>query len=128
VKKAWYRAFITGSIWKCSTTFTAFRFDFSKNKESAATVTAAITANTNIVLVHGAWADGSSWNKVIPILQAAGHKKVIAVQLHLHSLSDDVETIKIISNVQMNWSAEIGYTYDILNTFAFVFQITKERY
>ena len=34
---------------------------------------------TNIVLVHGAWADGSSWGKVIPILEKAGHR-VIAVQ------------------------------------------------
>ena len=56
-------------------------------------MTAANTTNTNIVLVHGGWADGSSWNKVIPILQEAGHK-VIAVQLPLHSLSDDVETVK----------------------------------
>ena len=38
--------------------------------------------NMNIVLVHGAWADGSSWSKVIPILENAGHK-VIAVQLPL---------------------------------------------
>jgi pimeloyl-ACP methyl ester carboxylesterase len=36
---------------------------------------------------------GSSWSNVIPILQNAGHK-VIAVQLPLHSLSDDVETVK----------------------------------
>ena len=53
-----------------------------------------MTANaTNIVLVHGLWADGSSWSKVIPILQNAGHK-VIAVQTPAHSLADDVETIK----------------------------------
>src|SRR5262249_60549254 len=32
------------------------------------------TNATNIVLVHGLWADGSSWSKVIPILQKAGHK------------------------------------------------------
>ena len=51
------------------------------------------TNATNIVLVHGLWADGSSWSKVIPILQNAGHK-VIAVQLPLHSLADDVETVK----------------------------------
>ena len=48
---------------------------------------------TNIVLVHGGWADGSGWSKQIPILEKAGHK-VIAVQLPLHSLSDDVETVK----------------------------------
>ena len=51
------------------------------------------TNATNIVLVHGLWADGFSWSKVIPILQNAGHK-VIAVQLPAHSLADDVETIK----------------------------------
>ncbi len=53
----------------------------------------AATNATNIVLVHGLWADGSSWSKVIPILQNAGHK-VIAVQLPLHSLADDVATVK----------------------------------
>ena len=52
-----------------------------------------LSNGTNIVLVHGAWADGSSWNKVIPILQNAGHN-VIAVQLPEHSLADDVETVK----------------------------------
>src|SRR5437588_7394453 len=53
-----------------------------------------VAANaTNIVLVHGLWADGSSWSKVIPILENAGHK-VIAVQLPLHSLADDVATTK----------------------------------
>jgi pimeloyl-ACP methyl ester carboxylesterase len=51
------------------------------------------TNATNIVLVHGGWADGSGWSKEIPILTAAGHK-VIAVQLPLHSLSDDVATVK----------------------------------
>jgi pimeloyl-ACP methyl ester carboxylesterase len=49
--------------------------------------------NMNIVLVHGNWVDGSSWSKVIPILQNAGHK-VIAVQLPLHSLADDIATVK----------------------------------
>ena len=34
------------------------------------------TNATNIVLVHGLWADGSSWNKVIPILQNAGHRVI----------------------------------------------------
>jgi pimeloyl-ACP methyl ester carboxylesterase len=43
----------------------------------------------NIVLVHGAWADGSSWADVIPRLQAAG-LKVTAVQNPLTSLADSV--------------------------------------
>ena len=46
-----------------------------------------------LVLVHGTSVDGSFWNKVIPILQNAGHK-VIAAQLPLHSLADDVDTVK----------------------------------
>jgi pimeloyl-ACP methyl ester carboxylesterase len=47
----------------------------------------------NIVLVHGQFADASSWSKVIPFLQDAGHK-VIAVELPLHSMADDVATVK----------------------------------
>jgi len=43
----------------------------------------------NIVLVHGAFADGSSWAKVITILQAKGYN-VTAVQNPLTSLADDV--------------------------------------
>lgn len=44
---------------------------------------------TSVVLVHGAFADGSSWNKVITRLQK-NHTEVIAVQLPLTSLKDDV--------------------------------------
>jgi pimeloyl-ACP methyl ester carboxylesterase len=51
------------------------------------------TKSTNIVLVHGGWVDGSSWNKVIPILEKAGHK-VIAVQLATQNFANDVETVK----------------------------------
>jgi pimeloyl-ACP methyl ester carboxylesterase len=42
----------------------------------------------NIVLVHGAWADGSSWSGVIPLLEADGYH-VVAAQLPLTSLADD---------------------------------------
>jgi pimeloyl-ACP methyl ester carboxylesterase len=44
---------------------------------------------TSVVLVHGAFADGSSWNKVIQQLQKQ-HTEVIAVQLPLTSLKEDV--------------------------------------
>jgi pimeloyl-ACP methyl ester carboxylesterase len=43
----------------------------------------------NVVLIHGAWADGSSWAEVIPRLQAAG-LKVTAVQNPLTPLADSV--------------------------------------
>ena len=47
----------------------------------------------SMVLVHDAWADGSSWSKEIPILKDAGYN-VTAVQLALHSMVDDVATVK----------------------------------
>jgi pimeloyl-ACP methyl ester carboxylesterase len=53
---------------------------------------AEFTAKT-VVLVHGAFADGSSWQKVIPILLKAG-LKVVAVQNPLDSLENDVAFTK----------------------------------
>jgi pimeloyl-ACP methyl ester carboxylesterase len=51
----------------------------------------------NVLLVHGAWADGSSWAKVIPLLQAAG-LHVTAVQNPLTSLADsDTETKRVLA-------------------------------
>ncbi len=47
----------------------------------------------NVVLVHGAWADGTSWSKIIPLLKSAG-LTVTAVQNPLTSLADDVATTK----------------------------------
>ena len=47
----------------------------------------------NIVLVHGAFADGSCWSKVISQLQAKGYN-VIAAQNPLTSLTDDVAAAK----------------------------------
>ncbi|WP_433379913.1 alpha/beta hydrolase [Actinoplanes sp. CA-142083] len=43
----------------------------------------------NVLLVHGAWVDGSSWNAVIAILQRQGYT-VVAAQLPMTSLTDDV--------------------------------------
>ncbi|WP_285129000.1 alpha/beta fold hydrolase [Leclercia adecarboxylata] len=55
---------------------------------AAASGTALANSKT-VVLVHGAFADGSSWNRVIDKLQNQ-HTEVIAVQLPLTSLKDDV--------------------------------------
>ncbi len=53
-----------------------------------------------VVLVHGAFADGSSWNKVIPLLQAEG-LETIAVQNPLASLQEDVAyTNRAIANAE----------------------------
>ena len=53
-----------------------------------------------VILVHGAWADGSSWNRIIPSLQAAD-LRVIAVQIPLTSVGDDIAaTNRIIADVE----------------------------
>ena len=49
--------------------------------------------NATVVLVHAAWADGSSWNKVIPQLQRLG-LQVVSAQIPLTSLTDDVVAVQ----------------------------------
>src|SRR5258708_6540703 len=61
---------------------TATRGGFEAHAQPAAPVAAR-----NVVLIHGAWADGSSWAEVIPRLQAAG-LKVTAVQNPLTTLAE----------------------------------------
>ena len=68
------------------------------------------TNAANIVLVHGLWADGSSWSKVIPILKNAGHK-VIAVQIPTQSLSEDVETVKRAIDLVGGPTILVGHSY-----------------
>src|SRR5271154_4438052 len=59
-----------------------------------------VRSTATIVLVHGAWADGSSWNKVIALLLAK-NMPVIAVQLPLTSVKDDLAaTSRIIKDTQ----------------------------
>jgi pimeloyl-ACP methyl ester carboxylesterase len=55
-------------------------------------VTTTILAAATVVFVHGAWADGSSWSKVILRLQQKGIETV-AVQNPLTSLADDVAAV-----------------------------------
>jgi pimeloyl-ACP methyl ester carboxylesterase len=47
----------------------------------------------DVMLVHGAWADGSSWSKLIPLLERRGFH-VTAVQLPLTSVAEDVATLR----------------------------------
>jgi pimeloyl-ACP methyl ester carboxylesterase len=47
----------------------------------------------NVVLVHGAWADGSSWTQVIKPLQSRG-LRILAAPIPLTSLSDDVAALE----------------------------------
>jgi pimeloyl-ACP methyl ester carboxylesterase len=67
-------------------------------------------ATKNIVLVHGAWADGSSWSKVIPLLEAKG-LHVVAVQNPLTSLADDVASVKRAIALQDGPVLLVGHSY-----------------
>jgi pimeloyl-ACP methyl ester carboxylesterase len=64
----------------------------------------------NIVLVHGAFADGSSWSKVIPRLQAKGYT-VTAVQNPLTSLADDVAATKRAIDAQNGPVLLVGHSW-----------------
>jgi pimeloyl-ACP methyl ester carboxylesterase len=58
-----------------------------------------MTENVNVVLVHGAWADGSCWSKVIPLLEAKG-LRVTAAQIPLTSLADDAAVARrLVENI-----------------------------
>jgi pimeloyl-ACP methyl ester carboxylesterase len=64
----------------------------------------------NIILVHGAWADGSSWDKVIPILRERGFQ-VTAVQLSLASLDNDVAITKRAIALEDGPVLLVGHSY-----------------
>ena len=63
-----------------------------------------------VVLVHGAWADGSSWSKVIPLLEAKG-LHVVAVQLPLTAIADDVATTERAIALQNGPVLLVGHSY-----------------
>jgi len=70
---------------------------------------AAPTHVQNIVLVHGAWVDGSGWNGVYEILARDGYK-VTVVQLPLTSFKDDVAATKRILALQNGPAATANFT------------------
>jgi len=64
----------------------------------------------NIVLVHGAFADGTSWGKVIPILEARGFH-VVAVQNPLTSLADDANATRRLIALQDGPVILVGHSW-----------------
>ncbi|TWD50272.1 alpha/beta hydrolase [Pseudomonas sp. SJZ131] len=74
-----------------------------------APVIGPVKAN-NVVLVHGSWADGSSWSEVITRLQAAGFH-VTAVQNPLTSVADDVAATQRVLNQQDGPTVLVGHSY-----------------
>jgi pimeloyl-ACP methyl ester carboxylesterase len=69
-----------------------------------------VNGRPNIVLVHGAWADGSCWSGVIERLQADGFQ-VRAPQFPLTSLADDVARLRQVLDFQDGPTIVVGHSY-----------------
>ena len=69
-----------------------------------------MTALPNILLVHGAWADGSSWSAVIERLQADGYH-VTAPQFPMTRLADDVARLRQVLARQNGPTLVAGHSY-----------------
>jgi pimeloyl-ACP methyl ester carboxylesterase len=76
----------------------------------AQTTTAQPPDIHNIILVHGAWADGSSWDKVIPLLEEKGFH-VTAVHLPFTTLADDAATVERALALQDGPVLLVGHSY-----------------
>ncbi len=63
-----------------------------------------------IALVHGAWADGSSWAAVVCRLQSAGHD-VIASQFSHTSLADNVAKLRHVLSLDAEPTVVAGHSY-----------------
>jgi pimeloyl-ACP methyl ester carboxylesterase len=69
-----------------------------------------MNARPNIILIHGAWADGSCWSDVIERLQNDGYN-VTAPQFPLTSLADDVARLRQVLDLQEGPSVVVGHSY-----------------
>jgi pimeloyl-ACP methyl ester carboxylesterase len=69
-----------------------------------------MSGKANIVLVHGAWADGSSWSAVVELLQAKGYT-VTAPQFPETSLADDVARLRQVLARQSGPTVIAGHSY-----------------
>jgi len=72
--------------------------------------TVSLASKPTIVLVHGAFADGSSWQALIPLLLGDGYN-VIAVQNPLSSLAADIATTKRVIDAQKGPVVVVGHSY-----------------
>src|SRR5882757_11394569 len=77
---------------------------------SAKAQTAPPVQARNVVLVHGAWADGSSWSEVITLLQAAG-LHVTSVQNPLTSLADAAAETRRALALQHGPTVLVGHSW-----------------
>jgi len=75
-----------------------------------ASVANGASTKPSILLVHGAFADGSSWAKVIPILERDGYD-VTAVPIPLTALADDIAATRRVIEAQKGPVVVVGHSY-----------------
>jgi pimeloyl-ACP methyl ester carboxylesterase len=78
---------------------------------TASFVSAAVAQESpSVVLVHGSWANGSSWSKVVPLLQAEG-LNVVATHNPMSSFEADVEATRRVIEAQPGEVILVGHSY-----------------
>jgi pimeloyl-ACP methyl ester carboxylesterase len=85
-------------------------FSLSLALATAPTDVRAEDEKPSVVLVHGAFADGSSWGRVISLLQAEG-LHVVSVQNPLTSLANDVDAVNRVLDAQSGPVVLVGHSW-----------------
>ena len=94
-----------------ATAIAASAFAASAGLSTAALAASPVaSAQPSVVIVHGAFADGSDWAKVIPLLQREG-VQVTAVQNPLSSLADDVAAARRAIDAQPGKVVLVGHSW-----------------
>jgi pimeloyl-ACP methyl ester carboxylesterase len=91
------------------TACTALIAILSHTVNATAQIQSAAAVKT-VILIHGAWADGSSWSKVILLLEAKG-LHVVAVQIPLTSFADDVSATQRAIDLEDGPVLLVGHSY-----------------
>jgi pimeloyl-ACP methyl ester carboxylesterase len=106
IRKPSLSAYFTYSGLACALLATVLHF----SAHPVLAQTSESQAVRNVILVHGAWADGSSWAKVIPMLEAKG-LHVVAVQIPLTSFADDVAATQRAIDLEDGPVLLVGHSY-----------------
>lgn len=104
------RTFVKGAGAASMALFGAYTFRAPAASSAHTAPSHPMNKEVNIVLVHGAFVDGSSWSKVIPLLQNESFP-VLAVQNPLTSLQDDVNTTKQALHTLSGPTILVGHSY-----------------
>ncbi len=106
---AGFTSFLAGSVASDRGSSSA-PFDISSATTVFAMNVSSRAEKPTIVLVHGAWADATGWQELIPLLQQQGYP-VVAVENPLTSLNDDIATTKRLIDAQHGPVIAVGHSY-----------------